>query len=92
MERQPLAGDTPFEIEALQVELWRRMTRREKARIVAGLCRGVQDAALEGVRRRFPTAGPREQFLRLAVLRLGPELAIEAFPDAADLAGSGPPP
>lgn len=83
--RQPLADDTSLEAEALQVELWRRMTPEAKAGLVTGLCRGVREAALEGVRRRHPMAGPREQFLRLACLYLGAALVIEAFPDAADL-------
>jgi hypothetical protein len=45
------------------------------------------EAVLEGIRRRHPNAGPREQFLRLALLRLGPELTVEAFPEAAALVG-----
>ena len=83
--RRPLAEDTPLEIEARQIDMWRRMSREDKAFIVAGLCHGVREAAAEGVRHRYPTAGPREQFLRLAVLRLGRDLATEAFPEAADL-------
>lgn len=84
--RRPLADDTPLDIEAVQVELWRRMTPAAKAGLVAGLCQGVREAALEGIRRRHPADGPREQFLRLAILYLGRELALEAFPEAADLA------
>jgi hypothetical protein len=56
-------------------------------RLVSGICRAVDDAAREGLRRRFPDAGPRELFLRLAMLRLGDDLAVEAFPDAAALVG-----
>jgi hypothetical protein len=37
------------------------------------------------VRQRHPTATPREQFLRVAVIVLGPELAGLAYPDAAGL-------
>ena len=83
--RTPLADDTPLDIEARQVALWQRMSRDEKAELVAGLCRGVHEAAREGVRRRYPGATAREQFLRLAILRLGRNLAVQAFPDAADL-------
>lgn len=85
MARTPVAADTPPDIESLQREIWRRMTLEAKCRIVAGLCQGVREAALAGVRRRYPEAGPREQFLRLAVLYLGPELAAEAFPEASAL-------
>ena len=83
--RRPLAEDTPLEIEQVQIDIWRRMSHEEKAQLVTSLCRGVLEAAAEGVRWRFPQAGPREQFLRLAILRLGYELAVEAFPDAASL-------
>jgi hypothetical protein len=83
--RTPLADDTPLEIEALQLARWRRMSREDKAVLIAGLCRGVHEAATEGVRRRYPAATLRERFLRLAILRLGRDLARQAFPDAADL-------
>jgi len=38
-----------------------------------------------GVRQRFPEASPREHFLRVAVIVLGPELASKAYPDAAQV-------
>lgn len=81
--RRPLAEDTPLEIEQVQIDIWRRMSQQEKAQLVTSMCRGVLQAAAEGVRWRHPHAGPREQFLRLAILRLGYDLAVEAFPDAA---------
>ena len=83
--RRPLADDTPFEIEQVQIAMWQRMTHEEKAQLVTSMCRGVLEAATAGVRWRHPHAGPREQFLRLAILRLGYDLAVEAFPDAASL-------
>ncbi len=81
--RRPLADDTPLEIEQVQIAVWQRMTPDEKAELVTSMCRGVLEAATEGVRWRHPHAGPREQFLRLAILRLGYDLAVEAFPDAS---------
>ena len=84
-QRRPLAEDTPLEIERLQIQIWRTMTPDRKAQIVAAMCAGVQEAAAEGIRRRHPEAGSREQFLRLAILRLGSDLAAEAFPDARGL-------
>ena len=83
--RRPLADDTPLEIEQVQIDIWRRMSREDKAQLVTSMCRGVLEAAAEGVRWRHPHAGAREQFLRLAILRLGYDLAVEAFPDAASL-------
>jgi hypothetical protein len=83
--RTPLADDTPLDVEIRQVALWQRMSRDEKAALVTGLCRAVHEAATEGIQRRYPDATPREQFLRLAILRLGRDLCSQAFPDAADL-------
>lgn len=83
--RQPLAADTPFEVEQVQIAMWRRMTPEHKAQIVASMCRGMHEAATYGVQMRYPHADQREQFLRLAILRLGHDLATEAFPDAAKL-------
>lgn len=83
--RTPLADDTPLDIEIRQVALWQRMSRDEKAALVTGLCRAVHEAATAGIQRRYPDATPREQFLRLAILRLGRDLCSQAFPDAADL-------
>lgn len=84
-ERRPLADDTPFEIEDIQIGIWRRMSPERKADIIVGICAAVHEAAREGLRRRYPDAGERELFLRMALLRLGDELAVEAFPDAAVL-------
>jgi hypothetical protein len=83
--RQPLAADTPFEVEQVQIALWQRMTPADKMRIVSAMCRRLHTLAAEGVRRRHPSAGPREQFLRLAIVKLGYDVAVEAFPDAAGL-------
>ena len=83
--RQPLAADTPFEVEEVQIAMWQRMTPADKAQLIVSMCRGVQEAAICGVQMRYPQAGSREQFLRLAILRLGYDLALEAFPDAAGL-------
>lgn len=85
VQRRPLADDTPLEIEHAQIQLWRAMTPSRKAHIVAAMCAGIQEAAAEGIRRRHPETGAREQFLRLAILRLGYDLAVEAFPDAREL-------
>ncbi len=83
--RLPLAADTPLEIERVQVAMWQQMTPDDKMRLVSGLCRRLHTLAAEAVRRRHPQASAREQFLRLAIVRLGYDLAVEAFPDAAGL-------
>ncbi len=83
---KPLAADTPLDIEARQIDGWRRMTTIEKAALVSGLSQAVFDTALAGVRQRYPHASPREQALRLAVLTLGRDLARQAYPDIDQLA------
>jgi hypothetical protein len=61
------------------------MSPAEKAAVVSGLTQAAYDLALAGVRQRYPDTSPREQFLRLAILTLGLELALKAYPDIAAL-------
>ena len=84
--RTPLALDTPLDVEARQVERWRTMTSAEKGRLITALCQSVHDLAWAGLKRRYPGASERELFLRMAVLRLGGELARKVHPDVATLA------
>lgn len=79
----PLSLDTSPEIERLQVERWRQMSPAQKAAIVSGLTQAVHDLALAGVRLRYPGASAREQFLRLALITLGADLARRAYPEIA---------
>ena len=81
--RTPLAADTSPEVEARQIEGWRRMTTAEKAAIVVALSKAARDMMLAGIRCRHPGAGEREVFLRAAIIQFGPELAVAAYPDAA---------
>ena len=59
------------------------MSAAEKAAIVTGLTQAAYALALAGVRRRHPGASPREQFLLLAIVTLGPDLARKAYPEIA---------
>jgi hypothetical protein len=63
------------------------MSAAEKVAIVSGLTRAVHELALAGIRLRYPEAGPREHFLRLAILNLGPDLARRAYPEIDSLLG-----
>lgn len=81
--RTPLAADTSPDIEARQIAAWRRMSPAEKAATVAALNRAAREMMVAGIRHRHPEAGEREVFLRAAIILLGPELAIAAYPDAA---------
>lgn len=57
------------------------MTPAEKARLIVATSQAARDLALAGIRDRYPDATPREQFLRLAILTLGRELAGRAYPE-----------
>ena len=59
------------------------MTVAEKAAIVTGLTEAAYEMARAGIRHRYPNASPREQFLRLAIVSLGLDLARKAYPDIA---------
>jgi hypothetical protein len=72
---KPISTDTSPEIERLQIEAWRQMSPAEKAALVSGLTRAAYDLALAGVRSRYPNASPRVQFLQLAIVTLGRDLA-----------------
>ena len=75
--------DTSSDIERLQIERWRQMSAAQKGAIVTGLTQAVYDLARAGVTHRYPTASPREQFLRLAIVILGRDLAGVVYPDIA---------
>jgi hypothetical protein len=57
------------------------MSPEQKAAIISGLTISAYELALAGVRQRHPHASRREQFLRLAMVTLGPDLARKAYPD-----------
>lgn len=71
--------DTTADIEAIQSELYRRMTFEQKARRVTELTTGACRLALAGLRQRHPGASEQELLLRLAALRLGPETVARVY-------------
>ena len=73
--------DTDEETARRQVEAWRAMTPAEKLVLVRAMNEAVRQLALAGVRQRHPDASPREQFLRLAIVMLGADLARKAYPE-----------
>ena len=83
--REPLASDTSVEAEYQQLQRWRAMTPGEKFLLAASMSQAVDQLALSGIVRRFPDASLHEQFLRLAAIRLGRDLAIQVYPEIADL-------
>jgi hypothetical protein len=85
MPDAPPSLDTSPEIDRRQIEAWRQMSAAEKAATVTGLTRAACALTEAGVRARYPDASPRERFLRMAIIVLGPELACKAYPDAAQV-------
>jgi hypothetical protein len=77
--------DTDEETARRQVEAWRAMTPAEKLSLVRAMNEAVRQLALAGVRQRHPDASPREQFLRLAIVMLGADLARKAYPEIDSL-------
>ena len=61
------------------------MTTIQKAELISALSRASRELALAGIRDRYPNASPREQFLRLAILTLGDDLARQAYPEITQL-------
>ncbi len=81
VRRALLSRDTDPDIEARQIETWRRMSSIEIAELVAGASRAVRDLALAGLRARHPQASERELVARYAALTLGRDLARCAYPE-----------
>ena len=82
-----LASDTSVEAERVQIGMWRRMSPLEKARTVTDVSQAVQKLSLAGIRSRHPDASDHECMLRLAVLKLGRQLACRVYPAVARLSG-----
>jgi hypothetical protein len=82
-----LASDTSLEAERTQVEMWRGMSPIEKLHAVSESTQAVLQLSLAGIRLRHPEANDEECRVRLAILKLGRELACQVFPEAARLRG-----
>jgi propanediol dehydratase large subunit len=80
-----LSADTDAESERHQIARWRAMSPAEKLRVVAELNAAADTMALAGIRLRHPGASPREQFLRLASVKLGRDLARQVYPEIEQL-------
>jgi hypothetical protein len=82
-----LSADTSAEVEAIQIDLWKRMSSIDKAFAVSASSRAAQELSLAGIRLRHPDASETECRLRLAVLKLGSDLARRVYPEAGGLSG-----
>lgn len=74
-----LFPDTHPRMEALQIELIRRMPSWRKFAVVDSLNETVRMLALSGIKQRHPDATAEEIRLLLAELMLGEELAQKVY-------------
>ena len=81
----PLSQDTSPDIEETQLRRWRDMSSFEEARLITGLCQTAESLSLAGIRHRYSSASPHEWFLRLAILKLGRDLAQRVYPGISEL-------
>ena len=77
-----LSSDTHPKMEALQIELIRRMPTWRKIAIVDGLNEAVKTLAISGIKQRHPSATPEQVQRMLAVLMLGEDLARKVYDHA----------
>ncbi len=77
-----LFPDTHPKMEALQIELIRRMPSWKKIAVMDGLNKTVRALALSGIKERNPNATPQEIQHMLAELMLGSELTRKVYSHA----------
>ena len=74
-----LFSDTHPKMEALQIQLVRRMPAWKKITIVDDLNETVKTLAISGIKQRQPAATPEQVRRMLADLVLGAELARKVY-------------
>lgn len=74
-----LSADTSDDVERRLVEIWRGMSPAEKAAQLTASFLALAELSAAGVRQRFPLADAEEVRRRVAVLRLGKDLAREVY-------------
>ncbi len=71
--------DTPPDVEAVLIEIYRRMSDSGRLRAALDLNRALDKLALAGIRQRHGELGERELRLRLYALRLDRDDMVRAF-------------
>ncbi|MDH7488564.1 MAG: hypothetical protein QHH80_03535 [Anaerolineae bacterium] len=74
-----LFPDTDPKIEALQIELIRRMPPWRKMAVVDSLNETVRTVAISGIRQRHPQATPEQVHRMFAEMALGAERAEKVY-------------
>lgn len=80
-------SDTPAVVQAELIERWRTLSAGDRFQRVAELNDSCERPALAGIRRRHPSAGEREVWLRLIALRLGRDVMVEVYGWDPDVEG-----
>lgn len=84
--KSPTTSDTAPDIDARLIEAWRRMSSVEIAAHLNAAWRAGQQLTWFSLKEQFPDASDDELNIRVAVERLGWELAARVHPAAARLA------
>lgn len=74
-----LSPDTSQDIEAMLLAMMRETPTWRKMELMNQLNATAREFAMEGLRKRFPSADQSELRRRLADLLLGPELALKVY-------------
>jgi hypothetical protein len=77
-----LSSDTNPKIEAIQIEIIRRMPAWKKIAMVDSLNETVKTLAISGIQERHPDATPQQIRRMLAELMLGADLAQKVYGNA----------
>jgi len=77
-----LSSDTHPKMEALQIQIIRRMPGWKKISIVNDLNETIKSLAVSGIKQRHPKATPEQIHRMLADLMLGEELARKVYDHA----------
>ena len=80
------ALDTDADAEAVQLEVYRRMTPAQRVMMAAQMSEDVRTLAIAGIRRRHPAYSIDDATNAYLGLTLGAELFMQAFPDRPQLA------
>lgn len=74
-----MVDDMSAEVERRMLEHWRRATPAQRLERVLSIGRSVNELTRAYLRRKYPSATPREIELRLAARSIDRELMIKAF-------------
>lgn len=81
---RPQSSDTSVHVDRLVFERLRVMTPQERLSMAAAASRAVSRLSVAGLKLRYPEESDRDLHLRAGMLRIGRELAIRLYGEAAE--------